>query len=326
MLTSTSSQARNISGYLSGLSSPSVTEQTMIRASSPTRNSAGQTRLPTFSITSRSMSAERQRGERRAHHVRVEMALAAEPGVGVELVDRDVQQRRAGRRRSVPCTSPSSTPARTPLARPASARSSSGVLPAPGALIRLTTVTAGAVEVLAVGARDRVVGVEHVLDDPAPWCGAWAPLLHRPDLHVALELRRTVRPRRRRAASSAIPASRLALVMPRPLRSRVVSSSSSTDSTSSHRLVERRPHRRAEPRRDLLLVAGACAVAARSRRPASRGGSAPSARASASTVTGSIPCASTARRAGLELGLDHVQRARRLAAARHARRRSTTAS
>ena len=44
-------RSRNISGYLSGLSSPSVTEETITRASSPTRNSAGQTRLPTFSIT-----------------------------------------------------------------------------------------------------------------------------------------------------------------------------------------------------------------------------------------------------------------------------------
>ena len=57
MLIRTSSQARNISGYLSGLSSPSVTEVTITRASSPTRNSAGQTRFPTFSITSRSRSS-----------------------------------------------------------------------------------------------------------------------------------------------------------------------------------------------------------------------------------------------------------------------------
>ncbi len=56
LLTTTSSQARNISGYLSGLSSPSATDETMIRASSPTRNSAGQTRLPTFSMISRSSS------------------------------------------------------------------------------------------------------------------------------------------------------------------------------------------------------------------------------------------------------------------------------
>ncbi len=57
MFTTTSSQVRNISGYFSGLSSPSVTEQTIALASSPTRNSAGQTRLPTFSMISRSISS-----------------------------------------------------------------------------------------------------------------------------------------------------------------------------------------------------------------------------------------------------------------------------
>ena len=62
MLTSTSSQVRNISGYFSGLSSPSVTDETITRASSPTRNSAGHTRLPTFSITSRSMSCSGSAG------------------------------------------------------------------------------------------------------------------------------------------------------------------------------------------------------------------------------------------------------------------------
>ncbi len=62
LLTITSSQARNISGYLSGLSSPSVTDETITRTSSPTRNSAGQTRLPTFSITSRSISASGSAG------------------------------------------------------------------------------------------------------------------------------------------------------------------------------------------------------------------------------------------------------------------------
>ena len=81
LLISTSSQARNISGYLSGLSSPSVTEETITRASSPTRNSAGQTRLPTFSTTSRSSSSSGSDGQRRAHHVRVEVALAAEARV-----------------------------------------------------------------------------------------------------------------------------------------------------------------------------------------------------------------------------------------------------
>ena len=50
-----------------------------------------------------------------------------------------------------PCTSPSSTPTRTPRSS-ATTRSSSVVLPAPGALMKLTTLTPCAVEVRAVGA------------------------------------------------------------------------------------------------------------------------------------------------------------------------------
>src|SRR5262245_30599462 len=42
--------ARNMCGYLSGLSSPSVTDTTTTRTRSPRSNSAGQTRLPTFSM------------------------------------------------------------------------------------------------------------------------------------------------------------------------------------------------------------------------------------------------------------------------------------
>ena len=57
----TTSAERNITGYLSGFSSPSVTEYTIARASSPTSNSAGQTRLPTFSITSRSIRSSGRR-------------------------------------------------------------------------------------------------------------------------------------------------------------------------------------------------------------------------------------------------------------------------
>ena len=142
LLMTTSSQARNMSGYFSGLSSPSVTEQTMIRESSPMRNSAGQTRLPTFSTMSTSMSSSGDGRQRGAHHVGVEMALAAEAVVGVELHDRDVQRPTGGRRRSCPGRRPRARRRAVPSsARPSSALSSSVVLPAPGALMRLTTVT-----------------------------------------------------------------------------------------------------------------------------------------------------------------------------------------
>ncbi len=139
MFSTTSSQARNISGYLSGLSSPSVTEATITRASSPTRNSAGQTRLPTFSITSRSIdssgidgSAERTMFASRWHS-------PPKPTLVCNWVTGTCSE--ASRSASSePWTSPSSTPARTPPSPP-STRSSSAVLPAPGAPIRFATVT-----------------------------------------------------------------------------------------------------------------------------------------------------------------------------------------
>ena len=88
MLTTTTSTARNITGYLSGFSSPSVTEYTIARASAPTSNSAGHTRLPTFSMTSRSRSVEREAREPGADHHGVEVALAAEAGARVDERDR----------------------------------------------------------------------------------------------------------------------------------------------------------------------------------------------------------------------------------------------
>ena len=136
-MTITSSQARNISGYLSGLSSPSATEETMIRTSSPTRNSAGHTRLPTFSMISRSISssgicgsAERTMFASRWHSPpKPAPVLSWTTGMCSEA------SRSAS---SEPCTSPSSTPTRTPSTED-STRSSSVVFPAPGALIRFTT-------------------------------------------------------------------------------------------------------------------------------------------------------------------------------------------
>ena len=48
----------NISGYLSGLSSPSGTESSIILRCAPVSNSAGHTRLPIFSSTIRSQSSK----------------------------------------------------------------------------------------------------------------------------------------------------------------------------------------------------------------------------------------------------------------------------
>src|SRR5208283_427942 len=56
LFSTTTCAARNIGGYLSGLSAPSVGLVTTTRSRSPRSNSAGQTRLPTFSMKSRSPS------------------------------------------------------------------------------------------------------------------------------------------------------------------------------------------------------------------------------------------------------------------------------
>ena len=139
MLSSTSSQARNISGYLSGLSSPSATEETITRASSPIRNSAGQTRLPTFSTISRSSSSSGSAGSAERTMFGVEVALAAEAAVGVELDDRHVQR---GEPVGVEAALHVALEhADAHVAELAQHPLEHDVLPAPGALIRLTTVT-----------------------------------------------------------------------------------------------------------------------------------------------------------------------------------------
>ena len=113
LFTITSSQARNMSGYLSGLSSPSVTEQTIARASSPTRNSAGQTRLPTFSITSRSISSSGTSGSAERTMLASRWHSPPKPWSVLSWVTvRCRRERRSASR--LPATSPSSTPTRTP--------------------------------------------------------------------------------------------------------------------------------------------------------------------------------------------------------------------
>ena len=93
MLTSTSSQVRNISGYLSGLSSPSVTEKTITRdvLADPELGRADE--VADVLDHEQVDFVERQLGHRRADHVGVQVALAAEAGVGVELRHRHVEAR-----------------------------------------------------------------------------------------------------------------------------------------------------------------------------------------------------------------------------------------
>src|SRR4051812_6007300 len=140
LLTSTRSQVRNMSGYFSGLSSPSVTEETMTRASSPTWNSAGHTRLPTFSTMSRSMSCRGSAGSALRTMLASRWHSPPKPGSVLSWVTGTC--RLASRSASIePCTSPSRTPTRTPSIPSANRASSSVVLPAPGELMRLITVT-----------------------------------------------------------------------------------------------------------------------------------------------------------------------------------------
>ena len=54
LLMTTTSQMENISGYFSGLSSPSGTDKIIALHTAPVSNSAGQTRFPTFSRMTRS--------------------------------------------------------------------------------------------------------------------------------------------------------------------------------------------------------------------------------------------------------------------------------
>src|SRR5829696_2003342 len=107
-----------MSGYFSGLSSPSVTEDTITRASSPMRNSAGQTRLPTFSTTSRSSSASGSSGRALRTMLASRWHSPPKPLSVLSWVTGTWRPARRSASR-LPCTSPSSTPARIPC-RPSS--------------------------------------------------------------------------------------------------------------------------------------------------------------------------------------------------------------
>jgi hypothetical protein len=108
LLISIRSAARNITGYLAGLSSPSVTDSSVTLRCWPRSKLAGQTRLPTFSMNRMSTVVEVQFVQGVVHHVRIKMAgrpgrdlhrryaLVTDPlgivlGLEVALDDRDPQ-------------------------------------------------------------------------------------------------------------------------------------------------------------------------------------------------------------------------------------------
>src|SRR3954468_69819 len=132
----TRSALRNITGYLSGLSSPSVTERATTFSAWPRSKTAGQTRLPTFSITKRS---------RPRQSPRLWSALWASPasrGQAVPVVS-ETAGMPALRKRSALLSvarSPLIAPMRSQLRAPAVA-SSTAVLPEPGEPMRLIAKT-----------------------------------------------------------------------------------------------------------------------------------------------------------------------------------------
>src|SRR5215472_6632131 len=133
LLTSTRPALRNMCGYLTGLSAPSVTEASTTRCASPRSNRAGQTRFPTFSITTTEPSggfsavrASRTIAASRWHPVPVLTCTTLQPAARIRSASSAVSW------------SPSMTPMTSSPARSLAVLSGSVVLPAPGELIRLS--------------------------------------------------------------------------------------------------------------------------------------------------------------------------------------------
>src|SRR5690606_9359527 len=133
LVSSIRSAARNICGYLSGLSAPSVTDMITTFARSPRSNSAGQTRLPTFSIITTEPSGGPSSRIPRAtmsasrwQPLPVLICTAAQPVARIRSASRPL------------AWSPSTTDTASSPPTSRMVRSSSVVLPAPGELIRLS--------------------------------------------------------------------------------------------------------------------------------------------------------------------------------------------
>ena len=107
---------------------------------------------------------ERQLGQRRADHVRVEMTLAAEARRRVQLRDRHVQRREpVGVHAALDVALEDAEPRPLEVADDLLEQRR---LAGPGSAHQVDDLHARTVEVVAVRARDRVVRVERVLDDP----------------------------------------------------------------------------------------------------------------------------------------------------------------
>ncbi len=253
----------------------------MIRASSPTRNSAGQTRLPTFSITSRSSSssgrspiAERTMFASRWHSPpNPDSVLSWTTGTCSAAI------RSAS---MLPWTSPSSTPARTP-SRPASAALEQRRLAGARGAHQVDHRDARVVEVVAVGAARSSGWRRARRRRPSPWCDALLLLARFLDLdRLDLELVAAddLGVRRARRPGSGTPAAHgpsAVVAVRRGSRSRVplvpagVGSASSAGDRSRARA--RRPRRRCRGRRSRSRSAATRARPGAGRRPGRRPGS-----------------------------------------------------
>ena len=106
-----------MSGYLSGLSSPSATERDHHARVLPDPELGRADEVADVLDDQQVELVERQRGQRRADHVRVEVALAAEPASVLSWTTGTCSEASRSASR-LPCTSPSSTPARTSPSSP----------------------------------------------------------------------------------------------------------------------------------------------------------------------------------------------------------------
>ena len=136
LFTSTISHTWNISGYFSGLSWPSGTDKIMAFFTAPVSNSAGQTRLPTFSRIAKSMSPV----PRPSNPCRVISASRWHIPPVCSWIDFAPVPAMA-RASTSESMSASITPMRSSSLRAAMVLRSVVVLPDPGALIRLSRNT-----------------------------------------------------------------------------------------------------------------------------------------------------------------------------------------
>src|SRR4051794_33646035 len=133
LVSTTRSAVANMCGYFSGFSSPSGVETTTTRTSSPRSNSAGQTRLPTFSTTTSAPA-----GGSSATSPRATIPASRWQPAPVFTCTARAPAARMRSASTVVSWSPSRTTIGRSACRSAIVRSSSVVFPDPGELMRLT--------------------------------------------------------------------------------------------------------------------------------------------------------------------------------------------